>query len=133
MADLLIDAGELTEYGRRIGRSAALADRAIAASVAKAALNIKARTREDVAGSSDKGLRQIPIAYETHDAGSLHSADIAPVDAGAGNLANIAFYGTAKGGGTHRPPDEHARGELPVLAGYVSDALDMVIAAAVGL
>ena len=49
------------------------------------------------------------------------SAEIGPTKGGAGSLANIAFFGTAKGGGTHRFY-EHGEEELPKLAEYVARA-----------
>ena len=54
------------------------------------------------------------------------SAEIGPTKGGAGSLANIAFFGTARGGGTHRFY-EHGEEELPKLAEYVARAAVEVI------
>lgn len=82
--------------------------------VKKAAQNVKNDTQADLRSSGNAAFRRIPIAYEMHDRGSMVEADVAPDDGGAGNLANLAFFGTAKGGGTH-DFYQHARAEFPNL------------------
>lgn len=132
MDDLIVDAGELTEFGRRIRLAGARAGVKIAKSVRKGAQNVKTAIEEDVGGSSNKGVSRIRVGYELGTTGTTVFADIAPRDGGASNLANIAFFGTAKGGGTHRFY-EHAEQELPVLADYVADAGVDAIGEAIGL
>ena len=82
--------------------------------VKKAAQNVKTDTRADLTSSGNAAFRHIPISYEMHDRGSVVEADVAPDDGGAGDLANLAFFGTAKGGGTH-DFYQHARAEFPNL------------------
>ena len=69
------------------------------------------------------------------------SRDIGPEDSGktrehghtGPTVAAIAFYGTARGGGTHKPPEHYAEEELPTLAEYVGDAADDMLIGAIGL
>lgn len=129
---VMIDAGELTEFGRRIAQAKTRADIKIAKSVRKGAQNVKTTVETDVGGSSNKGIARIRVGYELGTTRTTVFADIAPRDGGASNLANIAFFGTAKGGGTHRFY-EHAEQELPVLADYVADAGVDAIREAIGL
>lgn len=122
MADsVTIDASELTEFGRRIAAAGVRAGVKVAKTVKKGAQNVKEAVEQDVGGSSNKGIAGIRVGYELGTAGTAIHADIAPRTGGASELANIAFFGTAKGGGTHRFY-EHAEQELPVLADYVADA-----------
>ncbi|MBT9823623.1 hypothetical protein [Bifidobacterium longum] len=54
------------------------------------------------------------------------SAVYVPQPGGAGSLANIAFFGTAKGGGTHEFY-EYGEDELPRLAEHVAKAAVEVV------
>lgn len=121
MAGMIVDASELTALGRRLTLAQTVSHTLIAATVKKAAQNVKDAINEDVGGSSNGGLAQVRVAYETGSEGNVEYADVSPRDSGASNLANIAFFGTARGGGTHEFYG-HAAEELPTLADYVGDA-----------
>ena len=118
---MIIDASELTELGRRMALAQAVVKPQLAATVKKAAQNVKTAIEADVGSSSNAGLRNIRIGYEIGSTGPVEYADVSPREGGSSNLANIAFFGTARGGGTHRFY-EHAEDELPTLADYVADA-----------
>lgn len=66
--------------------------------VQQAAINIKQGMQRDISGHAH--FRQIAraISYDL-GAGGL-SAEIGPAHAGVGDLANIAYIGTSRGGGT---------------------------------
>lgn len=121
MSALTIDASELSELGRRMALAQTVVRPRLAATVKKAAQNVKTAIESDVGASSNAGLRQVRIGYETGSTGTVEYADVSPREGGSSNLANIAFFGTARGGGTHRFY-EHAEDELPTLADYVGDA-----------
>lgn len=121
MSALTIDASELSELGRRMALAQTVVRPKLAATVKKAAQNVKTAIESDVGASSNAGLRQVRIGYETGSTGTVEYADVSPREGGSSNLANIAFFGTARGGGTHRFY-EHAEDELPTLADYVGDA-----------
>lgn len=77
--------------------------------VAKGALNIKTTMREDAAESNYFEIGR----HITYDQVGL-SAEIGPEKRGAGNLANIAYFGGAHGGGgTVRDPQRAAEEEAP--------------------
>lgn len=118
---MIIDASELTELGRRMALAQTVVKPKLAATVKKAAQNVKTAIESDVGASSNAGLGQVRIGYETGSTGTVEYADVSPREGGSSNLANIAFFGTARGGGTHRFY-EHAEDELPTLADYVGDA-----------
>ena len=121
MSALTIDASELSELGRRMALAQAVVKPQLASTVKKAAQNVKTAIESDVGASSNAGLRQVRIGYETGSTGTVEYADVSPREGGSSNLANIAFFGTARGGGTHQFY-EHAEDELPTLADYVADA-----------
>ena len=121
MSALTIDASELTELGRRMALAQTVVRPKLAATVKKAAQNVKTAIESDVGASSNAGLRQVRIGYETGSTGTVEYADVSPREGGSSNLANIAFFGTARGGGTHEFYG-HAEDELPTFADYVADA-----------
>lgn len=121
MADTMIDAAELTEFGRRIAMAQTRAATKVAKAVKKGAQNVKDSIQRDVSESSNAAIRRISVGYEMGTTGTTIYADVSPREGGASELANIAFFGTAKGGGTHEFYG-HAERELPALAEYVGDA-----------
>lgn len=125
-----IDASELAQLGTRMTAAKTVSRAMVAASVKKGAQNVKTAIHDDVSSSGNSGFKKIRITYDLGSEGDAYYADIATQVGGSSNLANIAFFGTAKGGGTHQFY-EHATEELPALAKYVgqaaSSALDTVI------
>ena len=118
---MIIDASELTELGRRMALAQTVVRPKLAATVKKAAQNVKTAIESDVGASSNAGLRQVRVGYEAGSPGTGEYAEVSPREGGSSNLANIAFFGTARGGGTHEFYG-HAEEELPTLADYVADA-----------
>ena len=129
MSDITIDASELTAFGRRVAAAHAMASVKVAQAVKKGAQNVKEGVISDLQTSSNYAISRIGIGYEM---GSTIYADVSPRDGGASDLANIAFFGTAKGGGTHWFY-QFAEQELPTLAEYVGDAADDMLIGAIGL
>ena len=122
----LFDASELTAFGDRLLAKGVARRAAITMAVKKGAQNVKNDLREDLSGSGNKAFRRIPITYEVKESAGRVTAEIGPSKGGAGSLANIAFFGTAKGGGTHEFY-EHGEAELPNLAEHVAKAAVEVV------
>ena len=116
-----VDASQLSDLASRLAATPRRSRLAVDAAVKRGAQNVKAAIRADLSGSSVAAFRRIPVSYEIRSAGVVSEADIAPERGGAGNLANIAFFGTSRGGGTHRFY-EHGEEELDTLASYVAKA-----------
>ena len=131
MSDITIDASELTAFGRRVAAAHAMASVKVAQAVKKGAQNVKEVIISDLQTSSNYAIR-IGIGYEMGSTGTTIYADVSPREGGASDLDNIAFFGTAKGGGTH-DFYEAAETELPTLAEYVADAADDMLIGAIGL
>lgn len=125
-ATSLFDASELTAFGDRLLAKGVARRAAITMAVKKGAQNVKNDLREDLSGSGNKAFRRIPITYEVKESAGRVTAEIGPSKGGAGSLANIAFFGTAKGGGTHEFY-EHGEAELPNLAEHVAKAAVEVV------
>ena len=111
---MIVDVSEVKAFAAKLQAVPERKQRRVSMIVKKAAQNVKTSTRADLTSSGNAAFRHIPISYEMHDRGSVVEADVAPDDGGAGNLANLAFFGTAKGGGTH-DFYQHARREFPNL------------------
>lgn len=125
-ATSLFDASELTAFGDRLLAKGVARRAAITMAVKKGAQNVKNDLREDLSGSGNKAFRRTPITYEVKESAGRVTAEIGPSKGGAGSLANIAFFGTAKGGGTHEFY-EHGEAELPNLAEHVAKAAVEVV------
>lgn len=122
----LFDASELTAFGDRLLAKGVARRAAITMAVKKGAQNVKNDLREDLSGSGNKAFRRIPITYEVKESAGRVTAEIGPSKGGAGSLANIAFFGTTKGGGTH-DFYKHGEKELPKLAEHVAKAAVEVV------
>lgn len=119
---MTVDASQLKAFGANLLGGTAVRRALVSAAVKKGAQNVKENIEADLKTSGNSAFRRIPIHYEMQTVGLTGvAADISPVKGGAGSLANVAFFGTAKGGGTHRFY-EHAEDELPNLAEYVGKA-----------
>lgn len=111
---MIVDTSEVKAFAAKLQAAPERKRRRVSMIVKKAAQNVKNETRADLTSSGNAAFRHIPISYEMQDRGSVVEADVAPDDGGAGDLANLAFFGTAKGGGTH-DFYQHARTEFPNL------------------
>ena len=119
----MIDVSQINGLAKKLAAAPLKKQALVAAAVKHGAQNIKTAIQKDVHESSNSGIRRIPISYEMSTDRSQVEADIAPDDGGAGNLANIAFFGTSRGGGTHQFY-EHGEDELDATAHYVQKAAE---------
>ncbi len=95
----LFDASQLTAFGDALLARGVARRALISASVKKGAQNVKNSIRDNLNGSGNAAFRRIPISYTLRRNPPDVTAEIGPTKGGAGSLANIAFFGTAKGGG----------------------------------
>lgn len=80
--------------------------------VRKGAVNIKNAMQADLRKSSNRGFKFVAstVSFDEMDGGL--GAEIGPTKP-AGALANVAFFGTSRGGGTVRDPSEALGDEEP--------------------
>ncbi|PLS23787.1 hypothetical protein BLI708_00365 [Bifidobacterium imperatoris] len=116
-----VDVSQVKAFAAKLKSVPIRKQRLVTAAVKHGAQNIKTAILADVRTSSNRGISRIPVSYEMKESGTLVEADIAPPKGGAGNLANIAFFGTSRGGGTHRFY-EHGEEEFETTAKYVREA-----------
>lgn len=88
----------------------------------KAGLNIKSRINEDLKASRNGGISRVRVTYDVRTSHSAIGLEVGPDKAAApvNALGNIAFFGTARGGGTHLFY-EQADPELPALQRFVEE------------
>lgn len=115
---MIIDTSQVTRLAAKLAAAPLKKQLLVKAAVKKGAQNIKSEILKDVRSSSNAGFRRIPIEYEIDSAGITVEARIGPPKSGAGSLANLAFFGGARGGGTHQFY-EHGIAEFPQTVKYV--------------
>jgi hypothetical protein len=122
-----VDASQLKAFGTTLAGGATVRRALVSAAVKKGAQNVKESIEGDLKTSRNAAFRRIGIHYTMQTVGATGiAADISPTKGGPGSLANIAFFGTAKGGGTHSFY-EHAEDELPALAEQVARVAGEVV------
>lgn len=123
MADFDIDASALEDFARDLQAMTAQLDEQVRPVVAKGANNVKTQMQADMRRSRHfKAARW--ISYDLESSGGAVTAEVGPIRAGAGNLAHIAYFGGANGGGgTVRDPEEAMNEEEP----RFMSALDTIV------
>lgn len=118
------DVSQLTRFAGRLRRAPSIKQRKVRATTVKAAMNIKKSVKADLSGSSNGGIRKIPIVFDEPflSAPMQTTIRIGPEEK-TGGLANIAFFGTSKGGGHHQFY-EHADAEAATWKRYLTEAME---------
>ena len=80
--------------------------------VRKGAVNIKNAIQADLRKSSNAGFRHVATTVSFDELDGGFGAEIGPTKP-AGALANVAFFGTSRGGGTVRDPWHAVEDEEP--------------------
>ena len=120
-----IDMSEVRDFARDVNDLARRIPGQVKATVEKAAVEIKKDLIEQMGGSLHfKGFKKSgAISYDLRDAG--FGAEIGPEKGGPGAGANIAYFGTSRGGGTVEDPVEALNREATafesVLAALATD------------
>lgn len=129
MNGITVDTSQLDQLARRLAQAKTNAYKGALAAVKKGAQNTKTAIQADLKGSSHPGIRRVLIRYEMHASATRIEADIAPIATGrhrehghtGPTVAAIAFFGTARGGGTHKFY-EHGEQKLDATARHVHKA-----------
>ena len=114
MPEVSIDAHEVRELAADFTRVPGELSRHAIPVLSKGALNIKNQMRESFEASGNAGFRYVgrTVSYDLATEGSELSAEIGP-DKPSGALANVAIFGTPRGGGTVADPREALEAEAP--------------------
>lgn len=110
MASVSIDTSEIRTLAADMRAIDSRLARWVRPVVSKGAQNIKSAMRSDAQQSTHFHFAEA-IAYDIK--GDGYEAEIGPEKGSPGSIANIAYFGTPRGGGTVRDPQEAANDELP--------------------
>jgi hypothetical protein len=114
MPEVSIDAHEVRELAADFTRIPGELSRHAIPVLSKGALNIKNQMRDSFRESHNPGFRFVAqtVSYDLHTEGNELSAEIGPTKP-EGALANVAIFGTPRGGGTVADPREALEAEAP--------------------
>ena len=114
MPEISIDAHEVRELAVDFTRVPGELARHAIPVLSKGALNIKNQMRESFEASGNAGFRHVgrTVSYDLTTEGNEYSAEIGPTKP-EGALANVAIFGTPRGGGTVADPREALEAEAP--------------------
>lgn len=114
MPEISIDAHEVRELAADFTRVPGELSRHAIPVLSKGALNIKNQMRESFEASGNAGFRFVgrSVSYDLTTEGNELSAEIGPTKP-EGALANVAIFGTPRGGGTVADPREALDAEAP--------------------
>lgn len=119
--DLEIDDVEIREFVADVSDVPAKYLRGIPPVIKKAAQNIKTQQQEEISASTYFGGAK--ISYDITDGGM--GAEIGPEKRGQGNLAVLAYWGGANGGGgTVADPQDALDAEAPNLEKFLGDVAE---------
>jgi hypothetical protein len=125
MADISMDDSEMRALAADLRHAADTVQGKVRPVVQKGALNIKNDIRRDLAGSTWFKGAAASVTYETKETAGGVEAEIGPDKAARGGaLANIAFFGTSRGGGTVRDPRAALDAETPRFLKALADLAD---------
>lgn len=108
-----VDNSEFSAYAADLERAARDLPKEIRGVVSKGALNIKNQMNKDLAHSTHFGGVAGSVSYDLRGSGATVEAEIGPEKGAPGSLANVAFFGTSRGGGTVADPAIALNDEAP--------------------
>ena len=126
MSAVEFDLSELHKFTADLTKAGAVAKRELRPILSKGALNIKKQLKKEMFASRHFKGAGSAISYDIKTEGTSLIADIGPSseDGSPGNLANIAYFGTSRGGGTVPDPKGALEAEAPNLEKYLLDLVD---------
>lgn len=120
-----IDMNEVRTLAADVSRVPGQMRRHLVPTLKKGAVNIKKTMQRDLRRSRTYGIRYIArtITFDVH----AENADSIAVEIGPdkdldGDLANIAYFGSWKGGGEIRDPHEALKEEAPAFEKHILEA-----------
>ena len=122
MASVSVELSEVRAFARELEDAPLKVVREIVPVVRKGAVNIKSDMQADLRGSSNAGFRHVAstVSYDVLDGG--FGVEVGPSKP-AGALANVAYFGTSRGGGTVADPGGALQAEIPRFEKAIDDIL----------
>lgn len=123
--NISIDASEVRTAAADLRRAPALAAHRFWPIVKRGAVNISKDMKQTARRS--RSFRPIAraISFDILDGG--YTAEIGPVKGSPGSLANIAYFGTSRGGGTVPDPQIALEAEIPGFAKSLGEAAEKMV------
>lgn len=115
-----IDTSQLDGLARDLLRAGAQIERDAEPVIERGALNIKNQLREEMSSSFWFQGTASAITYERDGL----EAEIGPEKGAPGSLANIAYFGSSRGGGTVPDPIGALEAEAPSVARWLAKAAE---------
>lgn len=124
-----MDMSEVRSFAAHLSGASKLAQRQARGVLKKGAQNIKEQLQDEVRrsqhfrGRADQFAQS--ITYDLNEAGvgggGIMEAEIGPTKGSSGSLANIAYFGTSRGGGTVPDPLGALLDEVPKFEQALAD------------
>lgn len=94
----------------------------------KGAKNINKQLEREMGRSRHfKGAAPALRGYDKIDEGDAITYEMGPVKGSPGSLANIAYFGTSRGGGTVPDPENALRAEAPNVIGWIEGITEGIL------
>lgn len=128
MVSVQVDTSELRGLVADMRAADGRLTRHIIPTLKKGGVNIKKTWAADMQASGDRGFAHVgsTINFDLHTSPSEMSVEVGP-DKPSGALANIAIWGTSRGGGTRRDPAEHLEKEADGFAKALSELAEGIV------
>ena len=117
------DSSEVRRFAADLRQLPSVARRDVRAVLEKGANNIKNQLRAEMLGSTHFGQIAPAISYDILERAGGVEAEIGPVKGSPGSLANIAYFGTSRGGGTVADPEGALTAEVPSVVRHIEEVI----------
>ena len=118
---------EVRAHAARLAGAPNLLQSKVGSIVEKGALNVKNQHTKEMQSSTHFRPVASSISYDMRGGGAFGGgfveAEIGPVKGSPGSLANVAYFGTSRGGGTVADPRGALEAEAPQMDSHLGDAM----------
>lgn len=122
------DASELRDFSVELGRVGPKVERRVDAVLRRGALNVKNTMREDLAHSTHFGQVAKTITYDINKDSDGIEAEVGPnKQFRSARIANIAYFGSSRGGGQTADVENGLRKEAPRLVEHLRRVMGDVL------
>ncbi len=124
MASISVDTSEVRAAAADLTSVSSRLRPDVSGVVKRGATNIK----NDLMSQMQKSTHFSPVARGiSYDMVDDFEAEIGPTKGSPGSLANIAYFGSSRGGGTVEEPGEALQRELPAFENHLADIAEKVV------
>ena len=122
-----VDVSELRRFEADVSRMPGELNRHLVPTLKRGGVQIKAGMREDLEASSNAGIRSVArsVSFDVNEGAGFMEVEVGPSKPD-GALANIAYFGTPKGGGHTRDPLERLEEEAERFERALGDLVEEV-------